>query len=276
MLEQHSYTDINAAIWDQWARDGIAWSIPVSHEVFQRAQAGQWDVILTASRPVPHSWFGELAGKRVLGLASGGGQQIPILCARGAVCTVLDYSQEQLARERLVAQREGYAVEIVRGDMTQPLPFVDESFDLVFHPVSNCYVEDVQHVWDECFRVLRPGGRLLAGMDNGLNFLFDLAPDRLQSPALQPPAGQPRGAGAHGGPGGGRPVFPQLGGAAGRPAESGFPPAGFVRGPGPGGQRPAAGLRAPVHRHPGGKARSPWAGDGEMSKRPARTISKTP
>ena len=89
MLEQHSYTDINAETWDQWARDGIAWSIPVSHEVFQRAQAGQWDVILTASRPVPHSWFGELAGKRVLGLASGGGQQIPILCARGAVCTVL-------------------------------------------------------------------------------------------------------------------------------------------------------------------------------------------
>ena len=173
MLEQHSYTDINAETWDQWARDGIAWSIPVSHEVFQRAQAGQWDVILTASRPVPHSWFGELAGKRVLGLASGGGQQIPILCARGAVCTVLDYSLEQLARERLVAQREGYAVEIIRGDMTQPLPFADESFDLVFHPVSNCYVEDVQHVWDECFRVLRPGGRLLAGMDNGLNFLFD-------------------------------------------------------------------------------------------------------
>lgn len=93
MLEQHSYTDINAETWDQWARDGIAWSIPVSHEVFQRAQAGQWDVILTASRPVPHSWFGELAGKRVLGLASGGGQQIPILCARGAVCTVLDYSR---------------------------------------------------------------------------------------------------------------------------------------------------------------------------------------
>ena len=89
MFVLHCYSDINAETWDQWARDGIAWSIPVSHEVFQRAQAGQWDVILTASRPVPHSWFGELAGKRVLGLASGGGQQIPILCARGAVCTVL-------------------------------------------------------------------------------------------------------------------------------------------------------------------------------------------
>ena len=173
MEEKNSYTDINAATWDQWARDGIAWSIPVTHQAFQQAREWQWDVVLTASRPVPHHWFGELSGKRVLGLASGGGQQIPIFCALGAVCTVFDYSQEQLAREQMVAQREGYAVEIVWGDMTQPLPFADESFDLVFHPVSNCYIEDVQHVWEECFRVLRPGGRLLAGMDNGLNFLFN-------------------------------------------------------------------------------------------------------
>lgn len=173
MMEKKDYTKINAETWDQWAKGGIDWSIPVTHEEFQQAKAGKWDVILTASRPVPHRWFGELSGKRVLGLASGGGQQIPIFCALGAVCTVFDYSREQLERERMVACREGYQVEIIRGDMAQPLPFADESFDLVFHPVSNCYVEDVQHVWDECFRVLRPGGTLLAGMDNGLNFLFN-------------------------------------------------------------------------------------------------------
>lgn len=172
-MDKQDYTKINSLTWDQWAKDGIDWSIPVTHEAYEQARQGRWDVILTASRPVPHSWFGELAGKRLLGLASGGGQQIPIFCAMGAECTVFDYSQEQLARERMVAQREGYSVEIIRGDMTEKLPFPDESFDLVFHPVSNCYIEDVQHVWDECFRVLRPGGRLLAGMDNGLNFLFD-------------------------------------------------------------------------------------------------------
>ena len=72
-----------------------------------------------------------------------------------------------------VAQREGYAIELVRADMTQTFPFEDETFDLIFHPVSNCYVEDVFHVWRECFRVLKPGGILLAGLDNGLGYAFN-------------------------------------------------------------------------------------------------------
>ena len=57
--------------------------------------------------------------------------------------------------------------------MTKPLPFEDESFDLIFHPVSNCYVEDVLPIWKECFRVLKKGGILLSGLDNGFNYLFD-------------------------------------------------------------------------------------------------------
>ena len=57
--------------------------------------------------------------------------------------------------------------------MTKPLPFENEAFDLIFHPVSNCYVEDVKAIWRECFRVLKPGGLLMAGLDNGINFLFD-------------------------------------------------------------------------------------------------------
>ena len=92
----------------------------------------------------PHSWFGDLHGQKVLGLASGGGQQMPILTALGAKCTVLDYiySDQQLESERLVAEREGYdIVDIVKADMTQPLPFADESFDMIIQPVANCYVE---------------------------------------------------------------------------------------------------------------------------------------
>ena len=135
--------------------------------------AGKWDVVLTPTKPVPKDWFGPLEGKKILGLASGGGQQMPIFTALGAQCTVLDYSPKQLESETLVAQREGYAIETVRASMTEPLPFADASFDLIFHPVSNCYIEDVLPVWKECFRVLRPGGRLLAGMDNGINYLVD-------------------------------------------------------------------------------------------------------
>ncbi len=173
MNNQKSYTQINAKTWDSWAKNGCEWSIPVSHEECLAAKEGNWGVYLTPCIHVPKEWFGEIKGKRILGLASGGGQQMPIFSLLGADCTVLDYSDEQLQRERDVAAREGYSIEIVKGDMTNPLPFPDNSFDLIFHPVSNCYVEDVFSIWKECYRVLKNGGSLLAGFDNGMNFLFD-------------------------------------------------------------------------------------------------------
>lgn len=137
-----------------------------------RALEGDWSVLLTPTKPVPGEWFGNLKGKKVLGLASGGGQQMPIFTAAGAKCTVLDYSRKQLESERIVAEREGYEIEIIRADMTKALPFEDESFDIIFHPVSNCYVEEVKPIFRECYRILKDGGILLAGLDNGMNFIF--------------------------------------------------------------------------------------------------------
>jgi hypothetical protein len=43
----------------------------------------------------------------------------------------------------------------------------------VFHPCSNCFVPQVRPVWREAFRVLRPGGVLLAGVVNPALYLFD-------------------------------------------------------------------------------------------------------
>ncbi len=170
---EKDYTELNSKTIDRWIDEGWEWGIPVSHETYKKALDGDWSVLLTPTKPVPREWFGELRGKKLLGLASGGGQQIPLFTAAGAECTVLDYSEKQLESERLVAEREGYDVKIIRADMTKPLPFDDGEFDIIFHPVSNCYVRDVLPIWRECFRVLKKGGRLLAGLDNGINFLFD-------------------------------------------------------------------------------------------------------
>ena len=168
-----NYQDINAQTIDRWIEEGWEWGIPISHEEYEKAQAGEWDMLLPPTKFVPHAWFGELKGKKVLGLASGGGQQMPIFAALGAECTVLDYSEKQLESERLVAEREGYAIKIIRADMTKPLPFADETFDLIFHPVSNCYVEEVKPIFKECARILKHGGILLSGLDNGVNYLVD-------------------------------------------------------------------------------------------------------
>lgn len=168
-----NYQEINAETIDRWVEEGWEWGKPIDHETYVRAKNGDWNVGLTPTVPVPHAWFGELNGKKVLGLASGGGQQMPVFAACGAICTVLDYSDAQLKSERLVSEREGYEIGIVKADMTKPLPFENESFDLIFHPVSNCYVREVRPIFKECFRVLKPGGVLLCGLDNAINYLFD-------------------------------------------------------------------------------------------------------
>lgn len=172
-MKELNYTEINAKTIDSWIENGWEWGTPISHEDYIKAVNGECNVLLTPIKYVPKNWFPELKNKKLLGLACGGGQQMPIFTALGADCTVLDYSDRQLASEKYVADREGYKINIVKADMTRKLPFENDSFDIIFHPVSNCYIENVYHVWNECYRVLRKGGILLAGMDNGINYLFD-------------------------------------------------------------------------------------------------------
>ena len=168
-----NYQDINAKTIDRWIDEGWQWGKPISHETYLKALAGEWDVLLTPTKPVPHDWLGNLHDKKILGLACGGGQQMPIFAALGAECTVLDYSSRQIEMEHLVAQREQYTIRIIQADMTKPLPFDDGEFDIIFHPVSNCYVEDVRAIWKECYRVLKRGGYLLSGVDHYINHIVD-------------------------------------------------------------------------------------------------------
>ena len=130
--------------------------------------------MLTENRPVPRAWFPDLQGADVLCLASGGGQQAPVLAAAGANVTVLDNFLRQLVQDHLVAEREELALETVEGDMADLSGFADDSFDLVFHPVSNLFVPELRPVWAEAFRVLRRGGLLLAGFLNPVVYIFNL------------------------------------------------------------------------------------------------------
>jgi SAM-dependent methyltransferase len=164
----------NRDAWDKEVERGNQWTVPVGPDVIEAARLGRWDVLLTDTKPVPKKWFPELAGLDVLCLASGGGQQAPVLAAAGANVTVLDNSPKQLAQDRLVAERDSLTLETVEGDMAGLTRFTGESFDLVFHPVSNLFAPDVRPVWAEAFRVLRRGGSLLAGFLNPAVYIFDL------------------------------------------------------------------------------------------------------
>lgn len=173
------YQDINSKTIDRWIEDGWEWGRPVSHEDYLRALNGKPEIKLTPTRFVPREWLGNLKGKKVFGLACGGGQQIPVLTACGAECTVMDYSQKQIESEIMVAEREGYYVNALRGDMTKVFPFANGVFDIIVHPVSDCYIQDVSHVFRECFRVLKKSGVLICGFDNGINFFSDADESRI-------------------------------------------------------------------------------------------------
>jgi SAM-dependent methyltransferase len=164
----------NKEKWNQQVEHGNPWTIPCSPEVIAAAREGKWSVLLTERQPVPRKWFPpDLHSVDVLCLASGGGQQGPILAAAGANVTVFDLSSRQLAQDRLVARREGLVLTTIEGDMRDLTVFGDGCFDLVFHPVSNCYCPQVLPVWQEAYRVLRPGGTLLAGFNNPDLYIFD-------------------------------------------------------------------------------------------------------
>jgi len=153
--------DYNRRAWNRQVEKGNRWTVPVSPEVTAAARRGEWQIFLTPTKPVPRAWFPALPGRDVLCLASGGGQQGPILAAAGARVTVYDNSPRQLDQDRMVAERDGLEIEIVEGDMRDLSAFPAASFDLIVHPVSNTFVPDVRPVWREAHRVLRPGGDLV-------------------------------------------------------------------------------------------------------------------
>lgn len=170
--------DIRSYNRDAWNREveggESRWTQPVTPEVIAKAKTGEFSILLTENKFVPMEWFPPLAGTDVLCLASGGGQQGPVLAAAGARVTVFDNSPAQLKQDQLVAAREALPIATVEGDAANLSMFADNSFDLVFNPCSTVFMPDVRAVWKECARVLRPGGVLMTGSMNPVHYIFDL------------------------------------------------------------------------------------------------------
>lgn len=169
--------EYNSAAWDSEVEKGIEWSIPVSSKTIERARNGEWEIVLTPKKAVPREWFGNVRGKDLLCLASGGGQQAPILAAAGARVTSFDNSARQLELDKFVAERDALDIRLEKGDAADLSRFPDESFDLIFHPCSNCFMPHLAPVWREAFRVLRRGGVMLSGFHNSFFFIFDRVAD---------------------------------------------------------------------------------------------------
>ena len=140
---------------DRWNKVNNDYTQPLTHEELEEARNNPIAVALTVGKKVPTEWFEKTSGKKILGLACGGGQQGPIFAAKGYDVTIMDFSTSQLQKDEMVAKREGLKINTVQADMTKPFPFEDETFDIIFNPVSNVYIEDLENMFKEAARVLK-------------------------------------------------------------------------------------------------------------------------
>ena len=168
------YLKINKTFWNKWSKERGPWSKRCSKEQIQKARSGKVEIGITTDKLVPESWFPKnWKGLDVLGLASGGGQQIPLLAATGANVISFDFSEEQLKRDLEVCEEEGLRIKTQKGKMEDLGIFVNESFDFVINPVSTCFTSDVRKVWKEVYRVLRPEGIFITSFYNPISYSLD-------------------------------------------------------------------------------------------------------
>ncbi|MCX6345054.1 MAG: class I SAM-dependent methyltransferase [Armatimonadetes bacterium] len=148
------------AFWDMEAENEGTYTVPrlnLTRECVEKYSQGLIEE--SPDIPVfPRSMLVDVKDKKVLCLASGGGQQSPVFGLLGAHVTVLDISAGQLHGDKVAAEHYGYEAKLVKGDMRDLSSFADGEFDIVYQPISICFVPDVSEVYREVYRVLRPSG----------------------------------------------------------------------------------------------------------------------
>lgn len=163
----------NRNAWNGLVKSGDRWTIPFTEEQISKARTGTLELVLTPQKIVPTNWYPP-KGSRILALASGGGQQVPMLAAAGFDVVSFDNSVAQLEQDATTANRYGLKIECIQGDMNDLSVLEPGSFDAVFNPCSTGFVPDVANVYAQVSTILRKGGRFMTGFVKPVFYLFDI------------------------------------------------------------------------------------------------------
>src|SRR5215210_8958788 len=116
---------------------------------------------------------GSLAGKRVLELGCGAGQNLVAMAKQGAHAIGRDFATEQLAGARRLAEREGVKIELHKGDLAELVFLRAESIDVVFSAYALGLVTDVNRVFRQAHRVLKQGAAMVFSLPHPASHLID-------------------------------------------------------------------------------------------------------
>ena len=163
----------NRLAWNKEASENNYWTRAVGEDELKEAREGRVKIRILPNEELPLSWLSEIKGK-TLALASGGGQEGPLLAAMGSSVIVTDISDAQLERDREVASKYHLDLKCMQCDLGLPFPFEDNSFDSIINPISINFTPNAKHVWKECSRVLKKGGVLITAFANPVMYIFDV------------------------------------------------------------------------------------------------------
>ncbi len=156
--------DENAFSWDRLA-DWYQESLPRSSDVVEYGPdiADERDLRLC----------GDPAGKRIVDLGCGAGHNAIALARQGAKVIGVDASREQLRIGRRLAETAEVKVELRHGDMADLSFITSASVDLVLATQSLHYVDDLNRVFRQVHRILRPECPLLLSVPHPMHELLD-------------------------------------------------------------------------------------------------------
>lgn len=130
--------------------------------------------------------LGDIRGRDVLEIGSGGAQCSRWLHSRGARAVASDLSAGMLRVGATLNRRSPDAVPLVQCDAVA-LPFADASFDVVFTAYGAVpFVADSARLMREVARVLRPGGRAVFSTSHPVRWAFPDDPGRAGLTATMP------------------------------------------------------------------------------------------
>jgi SAM-dependent methyltransferase len=125
--------------------------------------------------------LGNLSGKRVLELGCGGAQCSIAFAKQGAHAIGVDFSGEQLTFARRLMEREETKVELHHGDLADLAFLRADTIDLVFSAYAFGFVDDLNRVFRQVHRVLKPDAPLVFSLPHPA---YDMIDDDSEEPLL--------------------------------------------------------------------------------------------
>lgn len=120
--------------------------------------------------------LGDIAGKTVVDLGCGCGQNAVAMAKKGAAVTGIDFSERQIDEARQLAREKQLSIDFKIGDIAYLSFISDSTFDLAISACAISFVEDANSAFEEAFRIVKPGGTYVLSDMNPLQYILDEIP----------------------------------------------------------------------------------------------------